>query len=768
MTRRPMCLLCLFLMVFLCLGDWLGFPLIRGNPLPKSLQDWVKLQPQVSLCGEVETSEETEHSQSIYLKQTYLIYNSKKFPIKNVRVFLNEKQKVPVGTVLLLSGKLTEVEGPRNGGEFDSRQYYACRHIYYFLKDAKIIDSSAEYSRYGQFLADLKSHFADVLAETAGEAAGVFTAVALGDKSALEEETKLRYQMAGILHILAISGLHISVLGVGLYNMLKKMGFGIWPAGMISLVIMLQYGMMTGGTVSTMRAVCMFLIFVGAKILGRIYDMMTALAAAAILILVESPAYLYDGGFLLSFTAVVGAAAVLPKVTRIVGKRRKVPVVNGGGRRIYRCVVGAGEKALGGFLASFSVQLASLPVMLWFYGEVSLAGVFLNLLVLPTVGILLVSTVGTALGGTALLMLGTAAGFPGRVILRGYEILCIWIGKMPFCTWTAGRPKVWQIVIYYVILWVVLAVGEKARVYADCRKKPVSVLHFLCMGFICAGFFCAAVGILGYRLDKMLQITCLDVGQGEASVVEFPSGQVIMIDGGSSNKSETCRYQILPYLKYRGISYVEAVFISHTDGDHINGIYQFLEWMGQGLTTLRVGYLVLPKWEKPPKEWQDLVELAEKAKVKVEMAERGDVFRLKDACVKVLAPQEGASGENVNEDAMVLQVEYNNFQGLFTGDIGMETEEKLLDDLGKVDFLKTAHHGSRYSSGEKFLEKISPAAAVISCSATNRYGHPAKETLERLADAGTSVYRTDELGAVAIEVNNTGEIVHIEGFCGDE
>ena len=129
-------------------------------------------------------------------------------------LIMMEKQKVPVGTVLLLSGKLTEVEGPRNGGEFDSRQYYACRHIYYFLKDAKIIDSSAEYSRYGQFLADLKSHFANVLAETAGEAAGVFTAVALGDKSALEEETKLRYQMAGILHILAISGVLNSIFGI--------------------------------------------------------------------------------------------------------------------------------------------------------------------------------------------------------------------------------------------------------------------------------------------------------------------------------------------------------------------------------------------------------------------------------------------------------------------------------------------------------------------------------------------------------------------------
>ena len=783
MTRRPMCLLCLFLMVFLCLGDWLGFPLIRGNPLPESLQEWVGIHPQVSICGEVETSEETEYSQSIYLKQTYLIYNSKKFPIKNVRVFLKEKQEVPVGAVLLLSGKLTEVEKPRNEGEFDSRQYYACRHIYYFLKDAEIVNASAGYSRYGQLLADLKSHFADVLAETTGEAAGVFTAIALGDKSVLEEETKLRYQMAGILHILAISGLHISILGVGLYNLLKKIGFGIWPAGMISLVIMLQYGMMTGGTVSTMRAVCMFLISVGAKILGRIYDMMTALAAAAILILVESPAYLYDGGFLLSFTAVVGAGAVLPKVTKIVGKRKKKSVLSGRRERICGFFWDAGEKLFGGFLASLSVQLVSLPVMLWFYGEVSLAGVFLNLLVLPTVGVVLASAVGAALGGSVLLVLGTAAGVPGRVILWVYEELCRWIGKMPFCTWTAGRPKLWQIAVYYVILWAALKIGEKVRERMDSGEKPMFVRSGSCeryshegfscsscnigkcfafsnatkrnsgqdrtaaerkhmaeticrmrgglqsriisytklagAGFLCVGLLCAGIGILGYRPGGTLEITCLDVGQGDASVVEFPSGQVILVDGGSSNKSETGRYQILPYLKCRGISYVDAIFISHTDGDHINGISQLLEWMGEGLTALRVGSLVLPAWEAPPEEWQELAELAGKAGVKVETAGSGDVFRLKDACVEVLSPAEGALGNDVNEDAVVLQVRYKEFQGLFTGDIGAETEKKLLNELEDVDFLKVAHHGSRYSSCEEFLEKISPEIAVISCSATN-------------------------------------------------
>ena len=128
----------------------------------------------------------------------------------------------------------------------------------------------------------------------------------LGDKQELDPEIQMGYQLAGIIHILAISGLHISILGMGLYNLLKKMGLGIWPAGIFSLGVMLQYGIMTGGSVSTMRAVTMFLIAMGARITGRIYDMMSALSVTAMMILVESPAYLLDSGFLLSFGCVLG------------------------------------------------------------------------------------------------------------------------------------------------------------------------------------------------------------------------------------------------------------------------------------------------------------------------------------------------------------------------------------------------------------------------------------------------------------------------------
>ena len=755
MTRRPLCLVCLLLMLVMCLADFLGFPLIRGNPLPQEVQSWVEKHPEATVCGEVEKCTAGEFSVSVWLKESYLIYNSEKVSIENVKVFLKENEPVPAGTVLLLSGKLERVPGPRNPGEFDSRQYYACEHIYYFLKDARIEKKSESYSGYRQFLLDMRESFSQILTETAGEAASLFQAIVLGDKSSLEEETKLRYQMGGIVHIMAISGLHISVLGLGLYQLLMQTGMGIWPSGLIALVVMVQYGMMTGGTVSAMRAVCMFLISVGAKITGRIYDMMTALAAAAILILMESPAYLYSSGFLLSFGAVLGIGVVSPAVMRLSGARTKI------------------GKSL---LASLSVQLTTLPMLLYFYGEVSLAGIFLNLVVLPTVGVVLGSGVAAVLLGQIFLQAGAVAAVPGRILLWGYEKMCILTGKIPFLTWTGGQPKTWQIAVYYglfgIMLWMdyrnyegkKMTGSSEIRMPQIMRRWKKTVPEKILQRIICSLCIATGVVLLGYHPCPELKITCLDVGQGDGIVVETPVKFRFLIDGGSSNKSKVGQYQILPFLKSQGISRLDGILISHTDGDHISGVRELLDFMGKELISLQVGCLYLPGLSCPSEEWVELAKAAETAGVQVHMVSRDDTVKAGKLTLTVLSPKQGASGENVNEDAMVLRLDYLDFCGLFTGDIGEETEKLLIQEnmLADVDFLKVGHHGSRYSSSQPFLDTIRPQVAVISCSETNIYGHPSPETIERLEVSGCQVEYTMKNGAITLETD--GEEMKIRRF----
>ena len=795
MRRRPVCILCMLLVVFLCVTDWLGYSLIRGNPLPESVQTWIKKHPESTICGEVVRCQENEDFQSVYLKDTYLIYNSEKVSIDNVRVYLKQKKysnsgesgkdKLLSGSLILVSGKLEEVQDPGNPGEFDSRQYYACRRIYYVMKKGKIEKQSQNHSVYGQFLIDMQQKFAEILEKACGNEAGAFEAIVLGDKSNLDAELKMRYQMAGIIHILAISGLHISLLGMGLYNILKKIGLGIWPAGLLALVIMLQYGMMTGGTVSTMRAVCMFLLSVGAKIAGRIYDMPTGMAASAILILVENPAYLLDGGFLLSFGSVIGIGCVWPLITEVMDREKSEWKTENKGKEEF--LKSTGKSLWKSLLASGTVQLTTLPVVLWFYGEVSVLGILLNLLVLPTVGIVLGSGTAGALVGLFSGRGAFLAALPGRIILKGYEILAALAGKLPFCTWVGGKPQIWQIVGYYVVLaagmWIYRRAawsyvdndsslkrgsdrynrkvsGKKIQILQNLgihksqnRHKDV-VMKIWGIRSVCAAAVCLGVLLIGYKPREDFRIACLDVGQGDGIVIEIEKQWNILIDGGSTNKSALGQYQLIPYLKSRGISRLDGIYISHTDEDHISGVRQLFEYIGKGLTVLRVENLILPEWKniQDNKNYQELIQLAETAGTRVLTAKAGDKIGYGQTILEVLWPPEGADGTEVNEDAMVLEMTNGDFKGIFTGDIGKETEEKLLQNgtLEDVVFLKVAHHGSKYSTGEEFLETVKPELAVISCSATNTYGHPSPDTLQRLKETGAEIKITKDDGAVML------------------
>ena len=186
MKKRPLCLLCFLMMLFLGMSDLTGIPLATGNPLPDNVQRWIQAHPASRICGEVERYENTEFSQSVYLKKTYLIYQSKKFPIYNVRVFLNNEEELKTGMSLFIKGTLKRVEAPTNPGGFNSRQYYACRHIYYFMKKGVILKKTKNYSGYRQTLSDIKEACKKRLELAAGESAPVFEAVVLGDKTSLD------------------------------------------------------------------------------------------------------------------------------------------------------------------------------------------------------------------------------------------------------------------------------------------------------------------------------------------------------------------------------------------------------------------------------------------------------------------------------------------------------------------------------------------------------------------------------------------------------
>ena len=717
MKRRPVCLVCLFLMLCLYVTDLVGISMINGNPLPVSVQKYISEHPKFTVSGEVQECQAAEYSLSVYLKQVCLTVGSEQIPIENIKVYLNKEEQIRIGMFLRVCGKLEEIPGPRNPGEFDSKQYYACRKIYYQMKDGEVCDKSIGYSYFGQLLQEIRQKAETILDEAAGAYAGIFQAMILGERGNLDAETKMQYQMAGIMHILAISGLHISFVGMGFFRLLKKAGAGNGVAGAVSAFLIYAYGIVTGGSVSAMRAVGMFLVLVGAGIAGRSYDLLSAMALSAIVLLLDAPAYLYNVSFLLSFGAVIGIGALTPEICSLLNLKKRT------------------AKSLAG---SVIVWLITLPIALHAYGEVSLAGVILNLLVLPTSGIVLASGIFALPVGIFVIEIAKRVVFPGKCVLFFYEKLCEVVGWIPHSTWIAGSPQLWQCAVYYVMLGVAFT-GVK------WGKKAASVALVI-----------FAVVFLGYHSRNGLTITCLDIGQGDCCVLKMPGGENFLIDGGSSNKKNTAVYQILPYLKNQGIAILDGIFVSHTDQDHISGIEELLELCAQKLTTVRVKNLILPDWDTTGGEYEKLKMLAEQTGIRVQTVREGNLLKTKEAQIEILAPENGADGSDTNEDGMVMKVHFGKFRGLFTGDIGAETEKKLLDSMEDVDFLKVAHHGSKYSTCQGFLDVVSPEIAVISCSAKNTYGHPSADTIKKLEDCGAQVEYTMKNGAITVRTDGEG------------
>jgi competence protein ComEC len=733
-------------MLVLYLLDLAGFSWIRGNPLPEDLQMWIRNADSVTVSGEVADYTDDGSSCTIYLKNTYLTYFSDKISIKNILVYTNEIGNLSVGDHLKLSGSLKKTEGARNPGGFDAKTYYACRHIYYTMRRPELLEQSQCTFSFRGLIYCLRQNCSAVLDETAGDDAPFFKAMLLGDKSDLDEEIKLRFSQAGMLHILTISGLHIGMIGTALYEVLLHTGLGMIPSGFLSFFLMLFYGILTGNGAATVRAIVMFVLAVGGRMLGRSYDTLTALAVSAMLLLADSTAWLFSSSFLFSFAAVLGMAVVSPVLKAFFDAERGVAAQ---------------------LLTTVGIQVSMLPFLFYFNGEVSVTGILVNLFVVPTAACVLFSGCACMAVGSFWKIGGQILALPGRFLLGIYQWISRMACKIPGCTWIAGRPSIEQMYLYGVLtatflflLWNLarrrkektdvgyLTGGKKKRsVRQEKWEECYSVVGRLLICLCTLGF---SVWVLTFDSLNRPLITCLDVGQGDGCVVQIPSGGCFLVDCGSSSQSNPGKYTLIPYLKNQGISFVDAVFVSHTDTDHISGILELLDEISEELVGIRAGALVLPRWANEPEAMQTLITKARSAGMEILKVSAGDGFAIGDVQLSVLSPGKDADGSDTNAQSMVLKLTYGEFQALFTGDIDAAAEESLADQLETIDFLKVAHHGSRYSSSQIFLNQIRPALGVISCSENNRYGHPAKESVERLESVGCSLLYTMQSGAVSI------------------
>ena len=689
---------------------------------------------KAAVSGEIYKKEEFTLYTNLYIKNANLTINSKQYSIDNVKVHIKREKcstAFRCGDKVFVKGRLEEIPLPANLGQFNERVYNYARGIKWYQSGESVQVLEKNFNLFLKWQNKIKEMWIKGISKVVPEdKIGFFESVLLGEKRNLDSSQKILFQIMGCSHILAISGLHLSIMGGGLLKILQRLSVPFWAAGSISMIAMILYGGLTGSGAAVMRAAIMFSVWIGALIWKRTYDFLSSAALACILLLIKSPLYLYDSSFLLSFGAILGLGLVQPALFSKKTQRGKKTL----GEKIKKLF-------MDGIKGGIAVWAVLLPMMMYFFYEISVFGIIINLLVLPTAGILLISgCAGSLLGMCGIISLGKLVTALALLILEAYISVGKIIQHIPFAMWITGKPALWKCVCYYMFLILLLCVK-------NCKKSSKRRKTFW------SGIWIASLLLLCVKLPwEIRDITFLDVGQGDCICIHTGNRSCFLIDGGSSSVSGVGKYRILPFLKACGIQEIKEIFVSHTDLDHISGIQEILESVARKETQIKLERLFLSECEEKKEKLEELEKKGKKAGCKAVYIKKGTKIREGKVQLECLAPDR--KDLECNEGSQAFCMTKGSLKVLFTGDIEGEGENELFQEIKargeEYDVLKVAHHGSKNSTKEEFLEIVNPKASVISCGKDNSYGHPHKELLERLENYTEKMLFTMEEGEIRL------------------
>lgn len=711
----------------------------------------------VIVQGKIYKIENTAFGTNIYLKGVEVENGEKSVSVKRIFVNTEKIPNVKIGNIIKVRGKLRQFEEAANKGNFDSKKYYLSLGFYGKIEAGTIEVINSDYSGIRQGLYELRMEIIERLEKLCSDNNGIFSivnnkngiigAIILGDKTDLDSDIKELYSVSGIAHILAISGLHISFIGMAIYRLLRRRFRFLFSAA-VSIPVVLSFGIMSGFGISTIRAIIMFILKIIGEVLGRKYDAITAISLAGLVLLVQNPFVVCNSGFQMSFGAIIAIVLILPIVEEILNTDNKIIKV---------------------LSANFTISLVMNPILAWNYYELPTFSFLLNIVVVPLMSVVIVSSIVGIFCSCIMFGFGKVVIFPGCGILELYTFLCNIINKSSVASIVVGQPKVTIIIVYYAILLVVLSGLKNIRTKYTRAEKERNIIkketglvlekkakkerrikgQNVKLRLACIAGFLLLNCLIYYIPNPGFYITFINVGQGDGILIHGDNGTKVMVDGGSTSEKQVAKNCIVPYLKAEGIGTIDYSIITHTDKDHISGILEILE--NNNSNRIRIKNLVMPDINMKDDTYNELIEKAKLKKINVLYIKKGDTLSLGKTKIKCIYPETTTTASDKNDYCTVLSVKNKTSKILLTGDISKEIEEKIKDDIEEnYTVLKVAHHGSNYSSSEKFLKKVNPKYSIISVGKNNSYGHPGNETMERLRKQGGVIYRTDEKGGITI------------------
>ena len=573
-------------------------------------------------------------------------------------------------------------------------------------------------------------------------------ALLLGQRGGLPPDLVKQFRSTGAAHLLAISGLHVGAL------MVLVLGIAVWILGrqrylylLVPLVAIWGYAIVSGGSPSVLRAAAMGTVYLAALGLGRPNSVLPALALAAAIMTAVSPGLLRQISFQLSFAAVGGIA--------VANSHFGIQFTGNGGQDLSGWRYRLGRPVIALTIISAAAALATWPLVALNFGEVALLGIPVTLLAMPAMPFILAGTLATAVGG---LIYGPLGQFLGLIVWFPLTYLIELVSAFPVWTWQAGWASKWLAAGWYSGLALLLLAGRPSQLRDYARKirgwrnalpagPPSPKLAGLAGIAVVAA---TAASILWFQVsegpDGNLHVHFFDVGQGDSALITTPSGRQVLVDGGPDLGSATAALATAVSVNDRGL---DLVVLTHLDADHSRGLLEVMDRFSIGAVLVGKDSPAAAMYS----QWQ-----GELDRQQIEAVEIYDGYRIdlgSGVTLDVLNPGASAFNSRVpasNNDSVVLRLAYRSMSFLLAGDVESETESLLARHGLEVasTVLKVAHHGSKISSTDAFLDRVAPSAAVVSVGQNNRFGHPHPQVMERLeARLGLpGIFRTDHHGHI--------------------
>lgn len=680
-----------------------------------------------TICSQIE---ETDYKYIVTIK------TEKRYKNVKMIIYFNkdkvELEKLTYGNEIVITGKYNEPDGRRNYKGFNYKEYLKTKEIYGIIEcESEVQVVKNKNLNFIQLAINnlsikIKQNLDKILLKDTKDLA---VGILLGVSSDIDSEVKQNFRDCNLSHMLAISGSHLTYLILGLNLLLNKKILGIRKCKVITIIIIIIFMLIVNMSSSIVRAGICTIISILGTLIYRKSDSYTAIAISLLFSLIKNPFSLFNIGLQLSYLATLGIIifyTMLSKIKISEGKLKKYIIEN--------------------IISTLSANILILPITTYYFNTIPTNFLLSNLVAGPVLGISLIFELITVFISFISIKLAQVPGAVVNVCLILLTKITKIISKIPNIT--VVTPKIASVILIYIIILNVWLYTNKRNIY-----KNLKISRLLCILII-------IILIINFlNIERTMRIYFIDVGQGDSSLICTPTGKNILIDGGGSRTPE--KYDVgekvlLPYLLDRRIKKLDYIIISHFDADHAQGIEAVID-------KIKVKNIVVSRQASQSVEYDKIIKMCKEKKIKIIDVKRGEKIVIdKYAYFDILHPgdtllDDGKGGLNANAIVAKLNYKMDNklFTVLFTGDIEYDAEQELVKEYGnklKSDILKVAHHGSKTSSSQEFINLVKPEIALIGVGKDNTFGHPNYGVIEKLKKIKAKIYRTDLDGEIIIKM----------------